>query len=280
MRYKSILFDVDGTLVPVGPNTAPSDKVVESIKLAKNKVAVSLVSGRSLNWLTDLFRVLDLTDPCIINGGSQIIEPETKKILWERPIGERDVTKILEIVRRDKIPFLVSDNGVEHENPSNSKFLKPLAIKLTYFDSKEKSDQCLNALFAIPNISAHKTFSWDKNRNYRMEVYITHKEATKQHAVQELARLLGIETREMIGVGDARNDIPLLNVCGLRIAMGNADEKLKMVADYIVPSVDKDGVCEVVDKFILSENDVKKLRMRRNSFAHFINKFINLLSHH
>jgi hydroxymethylpyrimidine pyrophosphatase-like HAD family hydrolase len=85
-----------------------------------------------------------------------------------------------------------------------------------------------------------------------MDIYITHSEATKYYAAHELARILGIDTSEMIGVGDARNDAPLLNVCGLKIAMGNADNKLKSIAHYIAPSVDEDGVAHVVEKFILS----------------------------
>ena len=58
----------------------------------------------------------------------------------------------------------------------------------------------------------------------------------------------------MIGVGDARNDAPLLNVCGLKVAMGNADDKLKKIAHYIAPSVDEDGVAHVVERFILSSD--------------------------
>ena len=49
-----------------------------------------------------------------------------------------------------------------------------------------------------------------------------------------------------------RNDIPLLNICGLKVAMGNADKKLKSIAHHIAPSVDEDGVAHVVEKFILS----------------------------
>jgi len=82
-------------------------------------------------------------------------------------------------------------------------------------------------------------------------LYLTHRDATKQHATQELARLLGINTSEIIGVGDGENDIPLLRECGLKIAMGNAVEELKKMADYTASPLEKDGVAEVVEKFIL-----------------------------
>lgn len=253
LKYKSLLLDVDGTLVPVGPHTRPSDRVSKSLEEAKKRVGVSLVSGRCLDWLTELFAILDLNTPCIINGGSQIINPKTEEILWERPINQEDSREIMKIIRKDRISFIVSDGGTEYDNPQKLEFSKPLAIKLTYFDSKEKSDHCLKVLETIPDISSHKTISWDKDRNYRMEIYITHREATKDHAVQELAKMLNIKTDEMIGVGDSRNDIPLLHACGLKIAMGNADDKLKSIADYIAPDVFEDGVAHVVEKFILSD---------------------------
>lgn len=230
----------------------PSQRVVDALRQAQKVAHVSLVSGRCLDWLTEIFEVLDLTDPCIINGGSQIIDPKTKKILWQRPIDRENVSEILKIIQRDEIPFIVSDNGIEYENPTQSEFENPLAIKLSFFDTKKKSDRCLETLAKIDGISAHKTFSWDKDRNYKMDIYITHSEATKYYAAHELARILGIETHEIIGVGDARNDAPLLDVCGLKVAMGNADEKLKVGAHYIAPTVDEDGVAHVVEKFILS----------------------------
>lgn len=251
MKYKAILLDVDGTIVPVGPNTKPSVSVSLALKKAKGLVNVCLVSGRCLGWLEELFQILDLDAPCIINGGSQIIDPKTKEILWERPINKASLEEILKIISVDNIPFIISDDGIEYKNPTNLEFSKPLAVKLTFFKSKEESDLCVKQLLKIPNISAHKTYSWDKDKNYKLEIYITHSEATKQQATQELAKLLNIKTSEIIAVGDARNDAPLLNACGLKIAMGNADDKLKIIADYIAPTVDEDGVAHVVKKFIL-----------------------------
>ena len=230
----------------------PSEAVINALKKAKKISHISLVSGRCLDWLKELFQILDLESPCIINGGSQIINPKTHEIIWERPIYKESVREILKIIERDNIPFIVSDNGIEYENSYESGFLNPLAIKLSYFDSKEKSDKCLKFLARISDISSHKTFSWDRDRHYRMDIYITHREAAKHRATEELARILGIKTEEMIGVGDARNDVPLLNVCGLKVAMGNADKKLKSIAHYVAPTVEEDGVADVIERFILS----------------------------
>lgn len=251
MTYKALLLDVDGTVVPVGPNTRPSPAVEAALKRAMEHVPVCLVSGRSLEWLEKLFDILDLSDPCIINGGSQIIHPRTREILWERPIPQKSFEAVLDIIKAGNIPFIISDNGTEYKNPPFSmQFPKPLAVKLTYFESKEASDRCLADLLHLPDISAHKVTSWDTNRTYRLEIYVTHAAATKEQAAKELAQLIDVPCSAMIAAGDARNDIPLLNACGMKIAMGNADDKLKSVADYVAPSVDEDGVAHIVKRFL------------------------------
>lgn len=252
MQYKALLLDVDGTLVPVGPNTRPSEAVAAAITKAQEHIPVCLVSGRSLEWLEELFATLNLAHPCIINGGSQIINPKTKGILWERPITPESMVAVFGIIRAGSIPHIVSDDGIEYVDPGHREFTKPLAVKLTYFTSKETSDECAIRLGRIPDISTHKVYSWDKGRTYKLELYLTHAEATKAHAARELARLLGVDPSAIIAVGDARNDVPLLDACGLRVAMGNADGKLKKVAHYIAPSVEDDGVAHVIEKFILA----------------------------
>lgn len=100
----------------------------------------------------------------------------------------------------------------------------------------------------MPNIEAHAFFSWEKGKT---DIYITHKEASKRRAVKKLADLLNISLSEIICVGDGLNDVPLLNTCGFKVAMGNAADDLKKIADYIAPGVEEDGVAHIIEKFIL-----------------------------
>lgn len=257
MKYTSLFLDVDGTLVPVGPYTIPSQRVRESIDQIRSTVGISLVSGRPLDWLKETFTSLDIVSPCVINGGSQIIDPKTYAVLWEQPILPESLAGIMDIIgRRGISSFIINDDGVEYKNPKDHHSSKPLAVQLSYFGSKEESDACLKELLTIPQISCHKFYSWDKGRNYIQEVYITHSGANKQHAVKQLITMLGLEQSGIIAVGDSRNDAPLFEVCGLKVAMGNADDKLKRMADYVAPSVDEDGVAHVIEKFIIRGEEV------------------------
>lgn len=269
MKYKSLLLDVDGTLVPVGPYTIPSAQVRSSIDSVRDSVAISLVSGRPIDWLKETFDTLHLTHPCVINGGSQIIDPVTHSILWEQPIHPDSLAAIMRVIHDFGITsFTINDDGVEHKNPKDHPIKKPLAIQLSYFSSKKESDDCIKQLQQIPNLSFHKFYSWDKNRDYSQEVYITHARANKQHAVSELVRMMGLHRDEIIAVGDSRNDIPLFDVCGLKVAMGNADDKLKLIADYVAPTVDEDGVADVIQKFLIRGEEIpKKKSILKNFFT-------------
>ena len=66
------------------------------------------------------------------------------------------------------------------------------------------------------------------------------------------ANYLGIKPEEVICVGDAGNDVHMLEYAGLSVAMGNAFDDIKAIADYVTHTNEEDGVAHVIEKFILS----------------------------
>lgn len=245
-QYRLLLLDVDGTILPIGPNTSIDPVVATALKAAQSEVTVALVSGRSFEWLKDIITSLGLTGPNIANGGSQIINPDGT-VLWERPIAHASVERILSVIRPGTT-VIVNDSGIEYKNPTDTSFHSPLAIKIQELPAEDIVAYTA-VLKNIPDIDFHENASWTEGRS---DLYITHAEGTKKYAVLALSKMLGIAPSESIGVGDGKNDIPLLEVCGLKVAMGNAHDDLKMIAGYIAPSVDEHGVADVVQKFILS----------------------------
>ena len=76
-------------------------------------------------------------------------------------------------------------------------------------------------------------------------------EASKKCAVEFLQNHWGLKKEEILTIGDQNNDIALLQAGGLKIAMGNATEELKSIADYITDSVYEDGFVRAMEKFCL-----------------------------
>ena len=74
-------------------------------------------------------------------------------------------------------------------------------------------------------------------------------EASKYCAVKFLQNYLGLKEEEILTIGDQNNDIELLRAGGIKVAMGNATDKLKESADYITDTVYNDGFVKAIEKF-------------------------------
>ena len=80
---------------------------------------------------------------------------------------------------------------------------------------------------------------------------ITHKNATKLNAIIYLANMLGIEMKDIASFGDDFNDVAMLKGCGIGVAVDNAINEAKKVADYICDSNDNDGVARWLEENVL-----------------------------
>ncbi|MGI8419546.1 MAG: HAD family hydrolase [Candidatus Levyibacteriota bacterium] len=97
MKFKAIVFDIDGTAIPTQLNATPSLRLIKTIKNAQKRVKICAATGRSLPHARKILQSLDLKDPCIISGGTQIIDPTTEKTLWEKRLSELQVTQVMKL---------------------------------------------------------------------------------------------------------------------------------------------------------------------------------------
>jgi hypothetical protein len=76
--------------------------------------------------------------------------------------------------------------------------------------------------------------------------------ASKAIALEKLGAYYGIQREEMIAIGDGFNDLSMIEYAGLGVAMENAPEEIKRIADYVTLSNENDGVAYVIEQFILA----------------------------
>lgn len=246
-KYKALILDVDGTLIPNKRDGMPSKRVTESIAKASKILHVGLATSRPYFQLSHIVDHLRLSGLCITSAGTQIIHTSSKKILFEKPFLIQDLMEIGEFSKTLRVPLRVYDNN--KYNIFSKEYIpnRPIVIWIHGL-TPTQADEFTKRFSHISTIAIYKLPSWKKEK---IDLSITHAVATKQHAILEVAKLLKIETHEIIGVGDGYNDFPLLMACGLKVAMGNAVSDLKAISDYISPSVENDGVADVIEKFIL-----------------------------
>jgi hypothetical protein len=248
-KYKLILCDVDGTLVTNKQNGRMSKRLQEFLIRANNNSAFGIASGRPLDRVTSIFRDIGVRNPCIINGGAQIVNPVSRKILWERPILIKDLKNITSLVNKVPGKVWVVDNNKEKLYERNVSIKKPISFFIPKIKEK-KADMIIRSLSQYHSLSLNKVVAYSKGY---IALHITHSNATKQHATIRLAEMMKMKSDEIIGVGDGYNDFPLFKACGLKVAVENAVPGLKKIADFIAPSVNEDGVVDVIEKYILPE---------------------------
>lgn len=255
MKYKAVIADVDGTLLP--PSEYSSPRLPQNLegtiaRVREKGIYFSLATGRSLEWLGNIVEGLGLTEPIILDNGARIYDCGMKKYVWESLIAKEDAQKVFAILKKDTAPNLfILDNGKRCNSISEIqewKISKILILGIT----PEYSQLLHKELEHLGNLSVTRSISGDNPR--RESIHVTNARATKQYGVFEVAKLLQIPPKEIIGIGDSYNDFSLLLACGLKVAMGNAVPEIKEIADYIAPSYEDNGVIHVLEKFILSDD--------------------------
>lgn len=81
------------------------------------------------------------------------------------------------------------------------------------------------------------------------------KGASKGRSVRKLLADMNIDPQNVMAIGDGENDIDMIKLAGLGVAVGNADERLKEVADEVVGTNDEYGVAEALERFVLGVAD-------------------------
>lgn len=247
MKYKAIMLDLDDTTVVHGKDSLPTPRVAQAIADAQKKIHVCVATARPLTEARSVLDNLALSGPCVITNGTQIYDPVKKEIIHEVTLPQNVLPKIFDLCRRHTIVPFVHDGIQDVRYRKNKIPVKALSVYIPEIEMKDV-DFFVKVFSIDARINVQKLVAWDKRF---MSLDITSSEASKLHGILEVARILDIQTSEIIGVGDGYNDFPLLLACGLKIAMGNAVPELKEIADFIAPTVYEDGVATVIEKFVL-----------------------------
>jgi Cof subfamily protein (haloacid dehalogenase superfamily) len=263
--YKMITIDVDDTLLNDDRLVTPATKAALGAAV-QHGVVVTLATGRMFASAKQIASQLNMNVPLITYQGSLVKNLLDEKVLYERTVPE-DVAKFLfnyadhnnlhlQAYREDRLYAKIANDKIKQysevarvpyyvETDFHKLASNPLT-KLLFFEDPQVLEEVERDLIKQLGSSVHIT----KSKPYFLE--IIHKEATKGHAVKFLADYYHCDLSEVIAIGDSWNDHEMIEVAGLGVAMGNAVESLKQLADFVAPSNNEDGVKHVIERFILS----------------------------
>ena len=159
-------------------------------------------------------------------------DPQTHRLLWNRFAG----TPILDYLRksRTQVEDLYGSLSEKRGGIEN--------ISIMCASPAQRGD-VLSRVSCIEGIRI--IFPWPT------DLEIVSEDADKGEAFLDLAAELGIQTGEVMAMGDGNNDLGLMRAAGLSVAMGNSDHEVIAAADHITADNEHDGVAEAILKFVL-----------------------------
>jgi Cof subfamily protein (haloacid dehalogenase superfamily) len=251
--YKALITDLDGTAVAISSTgddvDAATQRAVQRAIQTGKKLACA--SGRNWKTVQPVVQKLGFVSPCIIEGGTRVIDPLTEKTLWEKPLARDASTKILHVFKAESKIGVVMTSANVAGAPLDATWSVPKDLRFIYLLAvpEPTAIKISNRINADAYAVAHLTPSWAGGD--LIDIHVTHPEATKEHAIEIWQKREGISKAETIGLGDSGNDIPIFQSAGLKIAVANATASLMQLADYIAPSVGDNALEHVINKFLL-----------------------------
>lgn len=245
-KYEAIIFDLDGTAVPNKPDGMPSEELVRITRDSRDKIPLCAATGRSWQMAKNIIGALGLIYPCVVAGGAMIVDPSDEEIIWQEIIPADVQADILKIAIKYgyEVAYVEGLTTTHNHKPGTHRPNSPLntfyILNVPFTEAKKIISEVKN----IEIVTISEALSW-KIRD-GVDLHITNRSSTKEHAVMELCRVIGIDRTRVAGVGDGQNDIHLFNTVGYKVAMGNAVPELKEHADIIIKSLDEEGLSDFI----------------------------------
>ncbi len=247
MNPKMILTDLDETLICSDGSISERTKLV--LKQCQN-YGIYIVIATARYWIGAERYIEEIQPDYEITTDGTLIHRHGQQI-YGCNLEIEDTNQIIHdiLLRDDKTEITVATGRQVFWNSKHISESEKLH-KAVYCDyQKPLSCQANKIVAELPN---YETALEIANRNHcRLQSYrgenwyaFLPEKAGKVQAIRELARILDISLNEIVAFGDDKNDIEMLKMCGIGVAVNNAIPDVKDIADCITLSNDEDGVAE------------------------------------
>ncbi|SDF15041.1 hypothetical protein SAMN04488542_106102 [Fontibacillus panacisegetis] len=269
MNYKMIVLDLDDTLLRDDRTISPRTK--QALMDAQEAgVKVVLASGRPTFAMRHIAQELELEKygSFILSfNGASIINCATNEQLFSSTLSPATVHELYNMSKKEQV-WIHTYVGDDIVTPANNKYtdieaditgmpiietdqfieaIQEPVVKVLMVEAPEK----LVLLEQKLQQQLQGKLNVMRSKPYFLE--FTEVGVDKGTSLHHLSQQLGIEQHEVIAIGDSYNDLAMIEFAGLGVAMGNAPDDIKQIANYVTDSNMEDGVAKVVEEFILRE---------------------------
>ena len=277
MTIKAIVLDIDGTLLNTGKII--SEKTKQALIAAQEEgIKVILASGRPTTGMLELAEQLEMTKYegfLVSYNGARVTDCLTKEVLFNQAMSIETGQAILEHLKNfDVIPMIDKEDYLYvNDVYSGMLDLHDGAFNIIEYEARggnfklsEIDDLAAFATFPINKIliaaqpeylqkiapALHAPFDEIVTAAFSAPFYFefTDKGIDKAKALNTVFPEMGIHSENIIAFGDGHNDRSIIEYAGIGVAMGNAVDALKEIADDVTLSCDEDGIAAGLEKYL------------------------------
>ena len=266
---KLVAIDMDGTLLNSKKELLEETKqYFKDFHKKETETLLVLCTGRPETGIRPYLKDLGYLEEnhyIISQNGANIYESRTGKRVMDAFLDSAAIQKWIELGKKHGISVMGA--GVDYyycfdQEPTEwMEFdVKLVSGKLKRIPTEESLNTDFYKILLMGDEEQLNEFETFIPQEWRDEFYVVRsqkylvevltKGVNKAFGLEKLAQELNIQPSEIAAIGDAANDIEMLEYAGLAIAMGNASEEVKAIADIVTDTNENNGVIKAIDKLI------------------------------
>lgn len=251
---KAAFFDVDGTLYSHESQCVPKSTLKALEALKKRGIKTFLATGRHFTEI-DEFPVGKIPFDGYVMLTGQICADSARNVIFGNAIEGKDAEYLLNAYANKEMPIMLVEKDRLYANlindivingqaeisspiPEVQEYKGAPVYQIICYGGRELEEELTSKL---PNC---KITRWCP-----FGIDIISKTGGKVAGIKKMLEIHNIGSKEMIAFGDGENDMEMLAFAGVGVAMGNAEEEVKAVADYVTTDIDDDGIWNACKHF-------------------------------
>lgn len=262
---RMIVMDMDDTLLNEDHVLSAVNKGA-LLKAKQKGIVIVLASGRPTPAMASVANDLELNNGgyVVSYNGAYVTDWSTGDILYETTLSKDNADTLIDLAKSANSDFHTYVDGdilTERHNPFTD-----IEAELTSMPVRDVSCLKTSVQSSIPKLlmvaepvkvkTMHAAMNESHGNDFTITISkpffleFTQNAVDKSAGIDVICEYLGINKTEVVAIGDSYNDLTMIQDCGIGVAMGNAPEDIKAIADYIAPSNKDNGVAFVVHEIL------------------------------
>jgi len=253
---------MDGTLLNSASQLSDGNRAA-ALRAIDQGVLFVPCTGRPLCGVTWLIEQFPGDFPVITCNGAGAVTSKSGRVLFSQNLQRSDALEILAMAAQTPHPFILWEGDKLHVNRvcmETEIYRQMTGAQMHVLDNLDDIGDITKIIWIIPEQLGPQLMT-DMGERFagRVNCHTSHPrllefvdvKASKALALAAVGEIYGIAADEMMAIGDANNDISMLEYAGCSVAMANAPDEIKARTKHVTRSNDEDGVAAAIERFVL-----------------------------